>query len=139
MKIYLISYFCWAMLFGGLVTSCGRTPPTTEHDGGGGDSDTLLGGMGGTAGADCLPSDVFVGSDGCYRPSASCCHDIHEADLSGHCAEAFGPTYSAAYLCSILPGFFGGGLTDYHACAAIETSNIDCSWGLSTVLCCEPM
>ena len=143
MKIYLVLCFCWAVLLGGLVTSCDKTTLPPDHGGGGGGGGGSGGGggnpLGGSDGVDCLPADVFVGSDGCYHPDSSCCHDTNDVDLSSHCAEAFGPTYSAAYLCSTMPGFFGGGLTDYRACAVIETTSIDCSWGLSTVLCCELM
>ena len=84
----------------------------------------------------CAPADVFVGWDGCYHPDTACCPLADAIDLDALCGVA-GPR-PAAILCAQQPGFLGGALTDYRACFAVQAPLVACSWGASTLLCCDP-
>jgi len=79
----------------------------------------------------CESLDAFVGSDGCYQPTAACSPDAPDAlDACG------GP--ATLYLCANVPLHLGGGMTDFRSCHVPDVEPVDCAWGSSTPLCCEP-
>jgi hypothetical protein len=101
-------------------------------DGGGG------GGGGKTTEDLCHPSDPFVGWDSCWRPDALCCADLFCLDVGAMCAADAGG-FTEPYLCADVPAVLDGIPTDGRACAVLQGGfQIDCAWGASAVLCCEP-
>lgn len=115
----------------------GSAPPTIyvgqTGDGGGGAGGTGSGG--GDVVSTCSPVAAFNGSTGCFVPDALCCPD--PPALDEHCYAATEGLRPVASLCPSVPDPLGGTLTDNRDCSVIETSQIDCTWGVSTILCCE--
>lgn len=64
----------------------------------------------------------------CYAP-ADCC-DLGGADLPTHCEAAF-PGHPVPVMC--MNGDSPVGLDCQH----LETSQFQCEWGASTVMCCQ--
>lgn len=132
-----------------LCVSCGRTAPpsagrlvgiTWPGDTGGssGGGASGGGGTGGTAGAGggCDPHDVFVGSDGCYEPVLECC-DLKGADLAGHCNTGTEGAHPTPYLCTDVP--LSGLPTDNRTCVQLPLTEFRCTWGASTLICCDEL
>lgn len=93
------------------------------------------GGGGGEVVSTCSPVAAFEGSSGCFMPDALCCPN--PPALDEHCYAATEGLRPVATLCPTVPDPLGGTLTDNRDCSVIETSQIDCTWGVSTILCCE--
>ena len=64
----------------------------------------------------------------CYAP-AECC-DLNGTDLPAHCEAAF-PGHPVPVMC--MAGDVPMGLD----CQPLETSQFQCQWGASTVVCCQ--
>lgn len=113
---------------GPIVVPCSECTP-----GGGGAGGGDAGGAGGNA---CDPHDVFVGSDGCYAPDPLCCSDLYCVSLEATCHAATDGLLPAPYLCTHEQPPTGGASTDYRHCQIAHVT-LACTWGDSTVLCCE--
>lgn len=135
---------CSIVLSLGVAGGCGAKVGDDDGGAGGAHAEGGNGGGGGTGGsggageggANCKPSDPFVGWDGCYRPDPACCES--GVDLEGHCLKYTQETQGIPYLCQVTPPHLGEGYTDFRACTAIKTSVVACEWGPSEVICCEP-
>lgn len=112
-------------------TGGATTTSTTSAGAGGGD-----GGDGGALA--CMPADAFVGWDGCYRPDPLCCSDLYCINVAARC-EVETDGLAEPYLCANVPPTMNGGLTDFRSCHQLPGEvDIDCMWGPSAILCCEP-
>lgn len=142
-----------AALVAAVLSACSRTgdSESVETSIAGGDSGGVAGatdastststgasGVGDGGAPACMPADVFVGWDGCYRPDPLCCSDLYCINVAARCeVETSGLT--EPYLCATAPPVTDGGLTDFRSCLQLPGDvDIDCVWGPSAILCCEP-
>lgn len=140
-----------------VVCSCGVessvTPPPDWSTGGDTDittststSTSATGGAGGAGGnssggaTPCdpdKPTEAFKGYHGCWEIPC-CTPGKANFDYSGECGVQSGWTETDAYLCAMEPTF--GPQTDYRKCQVLDAleGQIECQWGASLILCCEP-